>query len=927
MKRKHVFFLTVVIFLVVLISFISHIDDLKIVVNKLNDEQSNNKIKLPGRSIDYEFQRLKNPYTNKIPQNIRRRENLFTRAIPNAEGKSDINSINKNLNSRFKWINRGPANVAGRTRALGIDIKNASNVLAGSVSGGLWKSTDKGKNWQKVSLALELQNISCLVQDTRSDKENTWYYGTGEYAGGFDQARDLVPYQGDGIYKSFDNGDTWQLLGSTSVGNQTNWQNDFRYVFKLAIDPSNSTEDELYAAAWGSIYRSNNGGQTWTKVLGGNRQAVGYSDVAVTSDGTVYATLCWGAQQGIWMSNDGFNWLRITPTGWPVEFNRTLIAVAPSDEKVVYFFGDHTPLTNIEWVLGYYPVTHKCLWKYKHESISLNHAVGDWQNLSENIPMDLCTLLSYAMLLDVYPEDENVVFLGGQYLWRSMDGFTSSDSKIINGWHKTSNVLLPGMHPDVHKLVFSRSSLKSAYLIHDGGISKTSDIISYPWKDVRWTSLKNGYRTTQCYTAAVVPNKANDPRILACIHDNGVYVTNSSEPDAGWDWLQVGDGAFASFYDGGAKMISSLQHGEIFMFKQIPENIISANPTRINPGTAADYIFITPFVLDPNNEQIMYLAVGNRVYRNKDLNAITLNGSRTPKDEYWDVLTTNTVGYVSALAVSKTPANILYYGTSSGELFKIHNASSQIAPAVAVNIFANKNLPGAYVSNIAIDPYNGDFAIISFSNYGLRSIFATNNGADIWMDVSGNLEENPDGSGSGPAVNWVAILPQNDEKIYFAGTTAGLFSTSILQDNETVWKREGAETIGYVNVKMVSTREVDGKVVIATYGNGIYSRNYDVTQVDERAKKPNRFVLHQNYPNPFNEETIIAFELEHPSPVTLTIFDLLGNEIQTLVNHKIYQEGSHVIRLNNHTITSGVYIYRLKVSNNFSQVKKMCYLK
>ena len=89
---------------------------------------------------------------------------------------------------------------------------------------------------------------------------------------------------------------------------------------------------------------------------------------------------------------------------------------------------------------------------------------------------------------------------------------------------------------------------------------------------------------------------------------------------------------------------------------------------------------------------------------------------------------------------------------------------------------------------------------------------------------------------------------------------------------------------------------------------------------------PTNYELNQNYPNPFNPSTTISFSLKKSSNVTLKIYDILGNEIMTLLNHQLYSPGAHEVKANMGRFSSGVYFYRL-VSDNFTSVRKMILLK
>lgn len=102
-------------------------------------------------------------------------------------------------------------------------------------------------------------------------------------------------------------------------------------------------------------------------------------------------------------------------------------------------------------------------------------------------------------------------------------------------------------------------------------------------------------------------------------------------------------------------------------------------------------------------------------------------------------------------------------------------------------------------------------------------MFKSIDGGGSWTPVSGNLEENPDGSGSGPSVRWVSILYLDDEPVYLAATRVGLFSARRLEGMDTKWSPEAQTFIGNVVINMIDVRQSEGFVAVATHGNGVYS--------------------------------------------------------------------------------------------------------
>lgn len=98
-----------------------------------------------------------------------------------------------------------------------------------------------------------------------------------------------------------------------------------------------------------------------------------------------------------------------------------------------------------------------------------------------------------------------------------------------------------------------------------------------------------------------------------------------------------------------------------------------------------------------------------------------------------------------------------------------------------------------------------------------------------------------------------------------------------------------------------------------------------ITRVDGKTQIPTKFSLEQNYPNPFNPTTKIEFALPKESNVTLKIYNLLGQEVETLIN-KVMQAGYHSVDFNATGFPSGMYVYRIE-AGNFVQVKKMLLMK
>lgn len=805
-------------------------------INQLYNSQtkaskSKTWFKVGDNAIDranYEFQRLKDPSTGEIPKGIVKSEKNFSSkiAISDDSKKSIATAAKSSKAGRFEfWKNRGPWNVGGRTRALAIDRRNENVILAGGVSGGLWRSENGGQSWRKVTRSFQNPSITAIIQDPRPNHSFTWYYVSGERQGNSAGAGGGAFYQGSGVYKSQDGGRTWEQLRGTD-DNDVSAFGSLDLINSIAINPTNG---DIYVGTIRGVQRSQDGGNTFTEVLAGGFDPL--TEVVISSTGQIYVTQDSGSapNNGYFTSTDGDTWINISPDFLPAGYGRSVMGIDPSNEDIVYFFTANAA-----------PVPPAFLHRYNASA----PVEERWTDLTANLPGDIGPRGGvfniqggYDMIVKVSPSDSNLVFVAGTNLYRSTTGFTTpaGAGDWIAGYSaSTPNAfnLYTDNHPDQHALVFYPSNPNKVLNGHDGGVSVTEDITATnPGEPVTWTSLSNGYLTTQPYHVSFDP-EANSDDLLAGFQDNSTWYTNSADPRADWVDLFGGDGAYSAIADGGKTRYVSSQRGNIVRFNYNEAGEQEAF-TTITPAGAAGFGFIAPFILDPNNDNIMYLPAGNRIWRNNDLDGVPLfNNARATVN--WINLSTSVVpaGTVTSLDVSTFPvANRLYYGSSNGVVFRMDNAN--IDGQEAVDITTGKGLPeGAFVNDINVDPSNSDRVIITFSNYRVQSLFITENGGDTWTNISGNLEENADGSGNGPSVRSTAFLGGSIGRKgarlqrVFVATSTGLYSTRQLNGQNTVWRKENF-VIGNAVTDEVVTRK-DGFIAVAAHGSGLFSARFPI---------------------------------------------------------------------------------------------------
>ncbi len=877
---------------------------------------------------EYEEMRLINPQTKTVPADMRKKELSYAKAqLAGVDNSIARQSAGSESSEALDWSAIGPENFGGRTRALAIDVTNENILLAGGVSGGVWRSEDAGASWTKTTAIDQLQSVTAIVQDIRPGRENVWYYGTGELIGNSSRASG-APFRGDGMFKSTDGGRTWKKLASTETNNPGSFDFPFNYVWDLAVNPNNDSEDEILAAIFGGIVRSTDGGQSWQTVLGGDLLGLGstdlnevtsifYTDLHRASDGTFYATLSSVTNDpdeladagGFYRSTDGVNWQKFF--GEPgVPTRRTEIGSAPGNPGIVYFISD---TRNTHTLRRFNRAANRV------ETMNgLPDGTGDIELFDSQD--------SYDMFVRVHPTDENTVFLGGTNLYRSTDGFaTRNNTTLIGGYDPNVEgvAVYPGHHPDQHEMLFLPSNPNVILSANDGGIFRSTNAMA---DEVAYESLNNGYITTQYYTGHV-SRFPSDNFVTGGLQDNGSLLSTTTLTQDNTRRIIGGDGAYTASTRFGIYYYMSFQNSRIFRLTLNDEFELTSF-ARVDPiGGGSDpdqpYLFINPYILDPNNGNRMYLAGGDFLWRNRNLSQIP-SGAQDPTSVNWTRLNDTEIpsGVISAVEVSTEPANIVFFGTSLGRLFKIEDAHSD--DYTVTDITSNLFPIEANIGSVSVNPVDASEVVVTFTNYGVVSIFRSTDGGATFTDVSGNLEENADGSGNGPSVRWVRVVPKtNGSAEYFLATSTGLYSTTDLSSGSITWELESPEVIGNSIVNMVDYRRLDGRVVAATHGNGLFvSRITDVVR-PEVVSFGDNVEVESPFPNPFVDEVTIRFNLPETSFIWVRIYNSSGQLVKILSNGLGFQGNNELFWDGTNTqgnrMAPGPYLVRINYKReNFS---------
>ncbi|SMO91138.1 T9SS type A sorting domain-containing protein [Fodinibius sediminis] len=800
---------------------------------------------------EYFFRLMRDPATNSIPINIRNRELKFARTLPAIE---KVRRKRKAKNPSFQavdysWSHAGPFDLGGRTRALAVDRRDPSIVLAGGVSGGMWRSTDGGASWQLRTPDLSNLSVTSVAQDPQN--QDTWYYASGEILGNTAGAPGAA-YYGEGIYKSTDNGRTWSLLPQAR-SEAKGLVAPYNTVSRIVVSPSSGT---VFIASNGfGIYRSTDG-ETFSGPTLGTAGEQLFCDVAVAADGTVAAVISEASfddQQssnatssnhnpGVFIStDDGQNWTEITPDTYPSTHRRSVLSFAPSNSDVLYI------------------LTLKGVNNTSNQGVSFHKidlGSGSAEDRSENLPdfrdsegegsgyMGMQG--GYNMEVAVKPDDENFVILGAINLFRSTDGFATApsggydpdsenqkDQYWIGGYNKNNGYSsYPNQHPDQHRVIFPEPSDNPERLWagHDGGLSYTSDVTA---TSVSWEDRDDDYVTSQFYTAAIAPS-ADDTRLMGGTQDNGTpFFQSGGEVVQETQDISSGDGGYSYFTDN--YLYVSQQEGSVIRW----EDDFSAL-SYVYPSSAENQLFIHPYQVDPNNENTMYYAGGNHLWRNTQLNNIPNDNSSSGASEGWEELNNISVGsgyVVSALEVSTVPANILYLGGYASDgapvIKRLQNAHTATDGAEDVSLPGNSGLNGAYIKDIAVNPANANEVLAVLSNYNITGLYHSTNGGESWTAVEGNLTGND--TNPGPSLRSAAIIPAKGGTVYLLGTSIGLYSTQVLDGSNTEWGQEAQDVIGNVVTSDLASRITDGNVAAGTHGRGMTTGDFggtiDITEL------------------------------------------------------------------------------------------------
>jgi photosystem II stability/assembly factor-like uncharacterized protein len=372
---------------------------------------------------------------------------------------------------QLNWVGVGPNNIGGRVRSIAFDPLNSSTLYCGSVSGGVWKSTNSGASWNVLNDAAANLVIGGLAVDPTNG--NTIYAATGE---GYFNVDWLT---GVGVLKSTDGGANWVVQSNFATPNATFGIN---YMNRIVIRPD--APNTVFVGMLGGIWKTTNGGTSWVRLNAGVT-SVRCMDLIMhpTMYDIMYSTFGHFSIDGIYKTtNGGTNWNKLT-TGLPAAgYQRINIAMSKSSPSTLYAAFDDS-------------ATHDTFNIYK----STNDGAS-WSVLTKpSNPVDGGSHLGaqgwYNNCIAVHPTDPNTVLIGGINLYKTTNGGATWTMKT--NWY--SWLTYQVVHADQHIIAYDPSNPAIVYFGNDGGMYKSTD------GGETFSMINANLGITQFYSGAIHP--------------------------------------------------------------------------------------------------------------------------------------------------------------------------------------------------------------------------------------------------------------------------------------------------------------------------------------------------------------------------------------------------------------------------------------
>ncbi|MBP6039392.1 MAG: T9SS type A sorting domain-containing protein [Flavobacterium sp.] len=624
------------------------------------------------------------------------------------------------------------------------------------------------------------------------------------------------------------------------------------------------------------LFKSVNGGSSWTEVslpltANGNRHCP--NDIAIAADNKIWVSttnsVVYGDGGGkIFSSTDGTNF---TLAYTVASGDRTQIAVSSTTANKVYVLAELSTAAAV----GLYKTTN-----------------GFTTTATLVLPADADSGVGpdftrgqafYDLMLEVDPNNDQIVYTGGIDLFKSTDGGASWNQ--FSHWYGSFG--FQEVHADQHGMAFAPGSSTRMIFGNDGGVYYSNNGGSLT------EARNNGLNVTQFYSVGVAPTSlvsglTGNDYFAAGAQDNGTqYFENASPGINSSDETQGGDGAFTMFDQGADNYyISNYVYNNNINYTTITGDRRNINNESLNNGA-----FIAPMALDSNLD-ILYSDYSNstpayQIRRYKNIKAGTIQ-----KKLLSNALLTSSP---TAISVSKytTATSKLLVGTRLGKLLSVivENPSTNTTPASTWADITGPSFVGS-ISDVEFGASESEI-FVTMHNYNVVSVWYSSDAGVTWQNKEGNLPDLP--------VKCILRNPLNANEVII-GTELGVWYTNNFNASSPTWN---PSYNGMSNVKVVDLDvRNDNTVFAATYGRGIFSGQFTQPSLSTNDNVLNKGI--KVYPNPSNGIVNVSID-NYAGNITVEVYDINGRKVFS--NAGDYMKANTI---NLQGFQKGVYILNVK---------------
>ena len=690
----------------------------------------------------------------------------------------------------------GPALMGGRIADIAIHPSDLCTWYVAAGSGGVWKTVNSGITWSPVFDDETSYSIGCVrIDPTRP--EVVWV-GTGEAVSGRHVA------WGDGVYKSIDAGNSWTRMGLEHS----------EHVSDILIDRRNG--DTVYVAAegplWSSggergLYKTNDGGRTWDRVLHVDDDTGVTSAVFAPDDpDTIYAAtyqrrrrvwsfLGGGPGSGIHVSNDAGSTFTRIDAGLPKgEMGRIGLAVTPADPSVVYA----TIEAADENERGFYRSTARGrAWERRNAYLSGGTGPHYYQELFAS------------------PTDADRVFQVDVFLHVTTDGGRTFRN-LETGTNK---------HSDNHVVWIDPTNGRHLIVGCDAGLYETFD------EGAAWRHVSN-LPISQFYRVAV-DNSVPFANVLGGAQDLGTLrgPTRTLHVDGvrNQDWsVMLGSDGYHVAFDPDDDRISYLewQGGNVMRHDAATMELRDIRPQPAVGDPPERWNWDTPILISPHRPETIYVA-SQRLWRSDDRGDswmpispdLTTDQNRyqlaagdrvVSVDSVFDNAAMSLYSTITAVAESPLEQGLLYVGTDDGLI-----QASEDGGASWRRCGRPDGLPDtAFINDIEASRHDGDVVIVAADDHKSGDytpyLFRSRDRGRSWESIRGDLPDN--------TIVWAVEQDHERSELLFVGAERGVHVTV---DGGTSWHRL-KKNMPTIAVRDLAIQRRDDDLVAATFGRGFY---------------------------------------------------------------------------------------------------------